>query len=77
MRADFLASGVVLAILYLIVAAFLTRVFGVELTEYWFTVMLGAGVLPGGTYAVVMAIWLGAHIIRRLIKRQPVIDIED
>jgi hypothetical protein len=77
MRGYFFGSGVVLAILYLIAAAFLVRVFGVELTEYWATVMVAAGVLLGGTYAIVMALWLGAHVVRRLTKRQPIMDIED
>lgn len=77
MRGYFFGTGVVLAILYLIAAAFLVRVLGLELTQYWSTVMLAAGVLLGGTYAIVMVLWVGTHIIRRLINRQPIMEIED
>lgn len=77
LRGHFFGSGVILAFLYLIAAAFLIRVFGVELTRYWSTVMIGAGVLLGGTYAVFMFVWVGGHIVRRLINRQPIGEIED
>ena len=77
MRGYFLGSGVILAILYLIVAAFLIRVLGLELTQYWSTVMLAAGVMLGGTYGIVMLVWLIAHIAHRLISRQPIMEIED
>jgi hypothetical protein len=73
----FLGSGVVLAILYLITSALLIRLLGVELTQYWSTVMLGAGVLLGGTYAVIMAVWLATRTVRRLMKRQAIMEIED
>ena len=77
MRGYFFGSGIVLAILYLIAAAFLVRAFGLELSEYWSTVMMAAGVLLGGTYVIVIALWLGAHIVGRLVKRQPIMDSED
>jgi hypothetical protein len=77
LRGYFLGSGVVLAILYLIAAAFLIRIFGVELTQFWSTVMLAAGVMLGGTYAIVMLVWLIAHVAHRLINRQPIMEIED
>lgn len=76
-RGYFLGSGVVLAVLYLLAAAFLVRLFGIEVTRYWSTLMMAAGVMLGGTYAIVMFIWIGAHIIRRLIKRQPVMEHEE
>lgn len=77
MRVYFLGSGVVLAFLYLIVAALLVRLVGIEVTRYWSTLMMAAGVMLGGTYAITMFIWIGAHIVRRLIKRQSVIDPEE
>lgn len=73
-RGYFLGSGAVLALLYIIVAAFLIRLFGIEVTRYWSTLMMAAGVMLGGTYAIVMFIWIGAHILRRIIKRQPVME---
>lgn len=77
MRSYFFGSGLILAILYMLAATFLIKLFGLELTHYWSTVMLAAGVLLGGTYGIFMTLWLGTHIIRRLIKRQPIMDVED
>ncbi|KXU29168.1 hypothetical protein A0J57_24835 [Sphingobium sp. 22B] len=77
MRGYFFGSGIILAFLYLIAAAFLIRFFGVELTRYWSTMMIAAGVLLGGTYAVVMFLWIGGHVVRRLTNRQPIMDTDD
>jgi hypothetical protein len=77
MRGYFFGSGVVLAILYLILAAFLIRLFGIELTQYWSTLMLAAGVMLGGTYAIVMLVWIVAHVAHRLMNRQPIMETED
>ena len=77
MRGYFFGSGIILAFLYLIAAAFLIRVFGVELTRYWSTIMMAAGVLLGGTYAIIIFLWIGGHVVRRLINRQPVMDTDD
>ena len=73
----FLGSGVVLAMLYLILGAFVIKLLGVELTNYAATLLLAAGVMLGGTYAIVMLVWLIAHVARRLINRQPIMEIED
>lgn len=77
MRGYFFGSGIILAFLYLIAAAVLIRVFGVELTRYWSTMMMAAGVLLGGTYAITMFLWIGGHVVRRLINRQPIMDTDD
>jgi uncharacterized membrane protein (UPF0182 family) len=77
MRGYFLGSGVVLAFLYLIIAYFLTRIFGIELTQFWSTVAMAAGVMLAGTYGLVMLLWLVAHIVRRLANREPIMEIED
>jgi polyferredoxin len=76
MRGYFLGSGVVLAFLYLIAAAFIIRLFGIEMTHYVATLMMAAGVMLGGTYGIVMFVWLAAHVVRRLVKRQPIGEIE-
>ena len=67
----------ILAFLYLIAAALLIRIFGVELTRYWSTMMMAAGVMLGGTYAIIMFLWIGGHVVRRLINRQPIMDGDD
>jgi hypothetical protein len=77
MRGYFFGSGVILAFLYLLIAAFVIRVFGIELTQYASTLMLAAGVMLGGTYALIMLIWLIAHVLHRIATKQPVMEIED
>ena len=77
MRGYFLGSGVVLAMLYVILAAFIVKLIGVELSRYWWTLLLGAGVMLAGTYAVVMFVWLATNIGRRFVNRQPLWDRED
>ncbi len=76
MRGYFLGSGVVMAFLYLIGAAFLIRIIGVEMTRYWSTMMMAAGVMLGGTYGVVLFAGLAIHVLRRLATGRPVIDPE-
>ena len=77
LRGYFLGSGVVMAFLYLLVAAFVIWLLGIEMTHYVATLMMAAGVMLGGTYAIVMFVWLAAHIARRLVNRQPIGEIED
>ena len=77
LRGYFFGSGVVLAMLYLILAAFLIRLFGIELTHYGATLMLAAGVMLGGTYALIMIVWLAMDLARRWANRQPIMEIED
>ena len=73
----FLGSGVALAALYLILAAFVIRLIGLELTQYAATLMLAVGVMLGGIYGVVMLVWLILHVARRWSNRQPIMDLED
>lgn len=77
LRGNFFGSGVIMAALYLIFAAFLVQIFGLELTRYWSTLMLAAGVMLGGTYAIVMFLWLGVRLLARLKNGQPLIEVED
>ena len=77
LRGYFFGSGVVLAMLYIVFAAFLVKIFGIEVTRYWWTLLLGAGVMLAGTYAIVMLVWIGAVTCRRLMDRQPIWDNED
>jgi len=77
LRGYFLGSGVVLAFLYLLAAAFLVHLFGVEVTRYWSTVAMAAGVMLGGTYGFLLFGWLGAQIVKWLIQRRPIIDPDE
>jgi hypothetical protein len=77
LRGYFLGSGVILAFLYILAAAFIIRLIGVELTRYWSTVLIAAAVLLSGSYGIILFSIGGIHIVRRLINRQPVLDTED
>lgn len=77
MRGYFFGSGVVLAFLYLLAVAFFVQIFGIEVTRYWSSILMAAGVMLGGTYGLVMLVWLGFHITRRLIQGRPVMDGND
>ncbi len=77
MRGYFLGSGVVLAMLYLIAAAFIVKLVGVEIAQYGWTLLLGAGVMLAGTYAIVMFAWLIANMALRWKRGQPIMEIED
>lgn len=77
LRGYFLGSGIILAFLYILAAAFIVRMVGVELTRYWSTVLIAAAVLLGGSYGIVLFSAIGIHIVRRLRNRQPIMDAED
>lgn len=77
LRGYFLGSGVILAFLYIVAAALLIRLVGVELTRFWSTVLIAAAVLLGGSYGIILFSFTGIHIVRRLLKRQPIMDAED
>ena len=77
MRGYFLGSGIILAFLYILAAAFLVRLVGVELTQFWSTVLIAAAVLLGGSYGIILFSCTGIHIVRRLLSRQPIMDAED
>jgi hypothetical protein len=73
----FLGSGVVLAFLYILAAALVVRLIGIEVTRFWSTIAMAAGVMLGGTYGFIMFIALGIHICRRLIQSRPIVDRDD
>lgn len=77
LRGYFFGSGIILAFLYILVAAFIVRLVGVELTRFWSTALIVAAVLLGGSYGIVLFSAIGIHIVRRLLKRQPIMDAED
>ncbi len=77
LRAYFFGSGVIMAFIFLCLAAAIMSIFGLKATSYAVTLVLAAAVLAGGTYAI---IYFGAvilHIIRRVLNRQPIMEIED
>jgi hypothetical protein len=77
LRGYFLGSGLILAFLYVIAAAFVVRMAGVELARYCSTLVIAAAVLLGGSYGIVLLSSIAIHIVRRLLNRQPVMDAED
>jgi len=77
LRGYYFGSGIILAFLYILVAAFIVRSVGVELTRFWSTALIVAAVLLGGSYGIVLFSSIGMHIVRRLLKRQPIMDAED
>jgi hypothetical protein len=77
MRGYFLGSGIILAFLYILAAAFVVSVLGVELTRFWSTVLMAAAVLLGGSYGIILFSSIGIHAFRRLLNRQPIMDAED
>ena len=77
LRGYYFGSGIILAFLYILVAAFIVRLVGVELTRFWSTALIVAAVLLGGSYGIVLFSSIGIHIVRRLLKRQPIMDAED
>lgn len=77
LRGYFLGSGLILAFLYILGAAFIVRMVGVELTRFWSTVLIAAAVLLGGSYGIILFSFTGIHIVRRLLNRQSIMDAED
>jgi hypothetical protein len=77
LRGYFLGSGIILAFLYILAAAFIVRLVGLELTRFWSTVLIAAAVLLGGSYGIILFSFTGIHIVRRLLNRQPIMDAED
>jgi len=77
LRAYFFGSGILMAAIFLCLAAGIISMFGLQTTTYAVTLILTAAVLAGGTYAI---IYFGAvilHVIRRVWNRQPIMEIED
>lgn len=77
LRGYFLGSGIILAFLYMVAAAFIVRLVGVEVTQFWSTVLIAAAVLLGGSYGIILFSFIGMHTVRRLLNRQPIMDAED
>ena len=77
LRAYFFGSGILMAAVYLCVAAFVMSWLGVEKTSYAATLVLAAAVLAGGTYGIILFAGVVIHITRRVLKRQAIMEIED
>jgi hypothetical protein len=66
-----------MAAIFLCLAAAVISLFDLTQTSYVATLVLAAAVLAGGTYGI---IYFGAvllHIVRRLMNRQPIMEVED
>jgi hypothetical protein len=77
MRGYFFGSGVIMAFLFLLLAAVVIHWIGLEWTSYIATLVFAAGVMAGGAYGFILFGALAVHVVRRLITRQPVMDYED
>jgi hypothetical protein len=77
LRAYFFGSGILMAAVFLCFAAVIISMFGLELTSYTATLVLTAAILAGGTYAFIFFGGVIVHIIRRVMNRQPIMEIED
>ena len=77
LRAYFFGSGVLMAAVFLCLAAVVISMFGLKLTSYAATLVLTAAILAGGTYAFIYFGAVIVHILRRLMNRQPIMKIED
>jgi nitrate reductase gamma subunit len=77
LRAYFFGSGILMAAVFLCMAAFVMSWLGVEKTSYAATLVLAAAVLAGGTYGIIFFAGVLIHIARRVLKRQPIMEIED
>jgi hypothetical protein len=77
LRAYFLGSGVIMAFLFLLLAEGVIQFLGIETTGYLATLVFAAIVMAGGTYAIIYFCAVGVHIVRRLLNKQPIMEIED
>ena len=77
MRAYFFGSGVIMAFLFLILAAVVIRMIGIEWTSYVATLVFAAGVMAGGIYGIVLLTSIFVYAAKRLVVRQPIMEIED
>ena len=73
----FLGSGVIMAFIFLLLAAVVIRWLGVEWTSYIATLVFAAGVMAGGIYGFILLGAIVIHVLRRLITRQPIMEAED
>jgi hypothetical protein len=77
LRVYFLGSGILMAAVFLCLAAIVISMFGLELTTYIATLVLTAAILAGGTFAFIYFGGVIVHIVRRAVNRQPIMEIED
>ena len=76
MRGYFFGSGIIGAFVFLMLAAFVISLFGVDRTSYVVTLIFAAGVMAGGVYGIILFGALLLHIIKRVMRGQPIVDKE-
>jgi hypothetical protein len=77
LRAYFFGSGILMAAIYLCLAAAIMAMFGFRATSYAVTLVLAAAALAGGTFAIIHFAGVILHVARRLWNREPIMEIED
>ena len=73
----FIGSGVIMAFVFLMLASALILFAGVDRTSYLATLFIAAGVMAGGAYAIVLFGGAIVHVLKRILNRQPIMEIED
>jgi polyferredoxin len=76
MRGYFFGSSIIGAFVFLMLAAFVISLFGVDRTSYVVTLIFAAGVMAGGVYGIILFGALLLHIIKRAMRGRPIIDKE-
>ena len=66
-----------MAFLFLLLSGFIIRFAGVEQTNYFATLVFAAAVMAGGAYAIIFFTGVLVHIVRRVSRRQPIMEIEE
>jgi hypothetical protein len=77
LRAYFFGSGILMAAIYLCLAATIMAMFGLQATSYAVTLVLAAAALAGGTFAIIYFAGAIVNVARRLWYRQPIMEGED
>ena len=77
MRTYFLGSGVIMAFIFLLFAAFAVQMFGLEKTSYLATLLFAAAVMKGGAYAMLSFGAVAVHVLKRVWKRELILEPDD
>ena len=77
LRTYFFGSGIIMAFVFLMLAAFVISLFGLALTSYVVTLVFAAGVMAGGAYAIIFFGGVIVHVVRKALARQPIWEVED
>ncbi|WP_298335681.1 hypothetical protein [uncultured Erythrobacter sp.] len=69
-------GGMLWSVVFLMLAATIVMLFGVEKSSSGFAIAWGAAILAGGTYGIIMVGALLMHTIKRLVRGRPIVEEE-